>query len=157
MEMMTGGVSFENPNGTEFFYWTPDMPILPWAQAYQMYLYYKNNIDDQKFLFCSNDSSSEKKIKNQKQTDLTRLVIYHKTWDNRFQTDKMFSLLSEDMYPWFFTLPELQIHKDAYMHNLTQVSDAMDSKFLSPLTLVKNNYVRIPISYMSKFYYLGDL
>ena len=40
---IVGASSLENPTGGEFFYWTPDMPLLPYEQAYQLFLHYKIN------------------------------------------------------------------------------------------------------------------
>ena len=156
MDMMSGGVSPNNPNGTEYFYWTPDMPILPHAQAYQLFLYYKFNIDAQEFLIKKEDEWSVRRIKIQKQNDISRSVIYT-NWDNRFQAGKMLSVLSEDLYPWFFTIPELSSQKDAYLDNLVQVSQAVDKKFLNGSLVIDNKTISIPVNCLSKFYFIGNL
>ena len=41
--MVISSPSPHNPNGTEYFYWTPDLPMLAWEMAYRAYRFFDAN------------------------------------------------------------------------------------------------------------------
>lgn len=116
--IVTGYRSVLNPNGAEFFYWSPDMPILAFEQAYQLSLHYKQNPNLMKFLFTTDNNESDRKIKNQMQQDIAKTVIYD-NWDFRFQSTKG-NTTRLDKFSWFFEQPELARTKEIFIDNIKQ-------------------------------------
>lgn len=41
--MVISSPTLSNPNGTEYFYWSPDFPLLAWEMSYQCFLYFNRN------------------------------------------------------------------------------------------------------------------
>lgn len=122
--------SFINPNGAECFYWTPDLPLLAYEQAYQMFLYYKENVEQRKFLFSPETNKDSSLICNQMQQQIAKTIIYD-TWDNRFQADKPTSDARLDKFFWLFESSELTRIKDQYVDNVIQRNKVISDRFLS--------------------------
>lgn len=122
--MMTAVRSIANPYGAELFYWSPNMPIIVFEQAYQLAEYYRINTDDKKFLI--------KPVNERKPTDLStteqslaqhqiaKKIIYEHTWDDRFQSLKPGSKARIDKFNWFFECTEFDRMRDIFMDNVNQ-------------------------------------
>lgn len=124
------GKSLHSPMGTECFYWTPDFPILPFEQAYQLSQYYKNNPDKRDFLWSNTVHTTEEKGNiNQFQNDLARSLMYT-NWDNRFQADKHTSVDRRDKFSWIYEVDELQRYRDQYFYNLKHRVSLIDDEYL---------------------------
>lgn len=91
----------ENPNGLEYFYWTPDFPDIAIVQAFKLKNFYENNKNLQYLIQAKSERSCE--IRNFTYNDfykefamraeIFKLVCYPH-WDfNRFQADKPFAKL----------------------------------------------------------------
>jgi hypothetical protein len=146
-----GDIDAEN---TECFYWTPDMPLLPFEQAYQLSLYYKVNPDKQKFLWTIvNKPPEEKVIINQFQNDLSRSLLYT-NWDNRFQADKPNSASRTDKFFWFYEHPELSAVRDKYFHNVSSRVNMIDDRLLTKKSSTGPQVYEVS---RSKYFYITDL
>lgn len=123
----TSGIGLDNE---ECFYWTPDLPELPFEQAYQLALYYQINKDKRQFLFTPETITEEDKaIKVQFQNDLTRSLLYY-SWDNRFQAEKPTLANRRDKFFWFFESPEFERLRQIYNHELSDRISGINSNLL---------------------------
>jgi len=146
-----GNIDSEN---TECFYWTPDFPILPFEQAYQLALYYKANPDKQKFLWnITTRPPEEKVIVNQFQNDLSRSLLYS-NWDNRFQADKPNSASRTDKFFWFYEHPELSTIREKYFHNVVTRVNMIDDRFLTKKSSTGPQVYEVT---SSKYFYVTDI
>lgn len=105
-----------NIYGTEFFYWTPDLPALPFEMANKVAEWYllnphyinicgwKEDITD----YTSNIAAY------QIQQQLYRAVLYT-TWDNKFQTTKPIQLERTDKQQWINRLPEMKKYREQFV------------------------------------------
>ena len=88
-----------DPTSVEFFYWSPDMPILAIEMAYQMSEFYVNP-EYRKYLWDTNWQTNKNDI-GEFQRNLAIKSCYT-NWDNRFQTKKIDrALLGDDKWFWF--------------------------------------------------------
>lgn len=82
--------------GTEYFYWTPDLPLLPIEMAYQNFLYYKNNPQERYLLYSQNQfkgTDKETRLKllenvPHKKDQIVKHVCYPYWNFTKFQTMK---------------------------------------------------------------------
>jgi len=157
--LVTASRSIINPNGAECFYWSPDMPLLPYAQAYQLFLYYKINVESQKFLFQSAADSINglpRVERNFGQQKIAKQIIYS-TWDNRFQADKKRDAIGTDLYNWLFSSMELSTQKEILMDNITQRMKLINNDFLNHGGIVNQISINIPKTMIGAFHYIGNL
>jgi hypothetical protein len=122
-----------NIYGSECFYWTPDMPLLAYEQAYQLSLYYKTNRDYRKFLMVPHSMRTSDmvpaSVQNDFQAELSKKILYS-NWDDRFQAKKG-STTKSDKFFWFFNTDELTTLKNVFLDNVKQRTLLIDKKFLS--------------------------
>ena len=127
-----------NPAGAECFYWTPDMPLLAYEQAYQTALYYRATPRNRKYLVlprAERDASTNNPDSQiLMQHVLCKDVIYN-NWDHRFQADKP-SIDRKDKFYWFFEQSELATHKDAFSFNVESRRSLIDPRFIKNGTLL---------------------
>jgi hypothetical protein len=148
------GRSEHSPFGTECFYWTPDFPLLPYEQAYQLSQYYKKNVDTQKYLWENKVYSSEEKSNiNQFQNNLSRALMYT-NWDNRFQADKQTSVDRRDKFSWIYEVDELDRYRQQYFHNLKHRVSLVDDRFLQRSS---DNAIPVFKDIYSNYFYVDDL
>jgi hypothetical protein len=157
LAMLTCSISNNNPFGSECFYWTPDMPLLWWEQVNQLFQFYNVNKEHQKFLFTvikPGDISGPEKVRGQEET--AKNLLYDK-WDNRFQAHKKENRLGTNMYFWMFNLPELTLHKEKIIDNISQRSKIIAPSLLDFSGSVNNQKFNILKWHKSKFHYVGEL
>lgn len=83
-----------NPTGTEYFYWTPDMPSIVYEQCFHLMKWFENQKQHRHLAKpLSNASSSnmtreEMNARWMQQNEITKRVIYPGTYRNVFQADK---------------------------------------------------------------------
>jgi hypothetical protein len=129
--------------GAEYFYWTPDMPLLAIEMAYQNFLYYKHNPQDrwliEKQYEPSKDSMVDEltiaSIKFNRKSDISKKLLYP-YWDfNRFQVSKDIKFLNGihngKPQDWvFWEHHETQKIQEAWKHHIYSYLDGIDSFFL---------------------------
>jgi hypothetical protein len=133
-------------NNVEYFYWTPDMPLLAYEMAYQTFLWFKArpnmiqfiNINDDHYAICS---------------EIIKEVCYP-YWDfNRFQAGKPRGFRKDKDF-WFYDHPEFStlVERWRYYYN-SQLNDInIDYLHLGPDDKpVSYRYINSPP------YYIGDL
>ena len=151
---IVGASSLENPTGGEFFYWTPDMPLLPYEQAYQLFLHYKINKEQRKFLF-SLDTGLPIADRYTGQQEISKSVLY-KNWDYRFQAGKKTTLIGTDMYFWLLDIPELKIQKEKLIDNIIRRTNLINSQLLRAGGTINSTELMVPITLSTPGYYVGD-
>jgi hypothetical protein len=149
----------ENPEGTEYFYWTPDMPQIAVEQAYKVYQWHKNNKQMRHTILELHLSEKEKELainkymKNfEESSDIVRSLIYP-DWDfSRFQAFKPipipeFEGKQKDF--WLENRQEVSNTKDAWRHHWRSYFDKIHPSFLYPNKELKKS--------ITKMHYLGDI
>jgi hypothetical protein len=126
LDMICSG---ENPENTECFYWTPDLPILPFEMAYQMSLHFELNPQDRKYLFKA-DSSISKSDCAQFQHNLCIKYCYD-TWDYRFQTGKRSIPDASDKYSWFFSSNEFEKIRTKFSFSVAERLSIISNRYLA--------------------------
>jgi len=125
-----------NISGTEYFYWSPDFPILPFEMANvsaKWYLTKPDLLSETAFHTNSKFRTGEQIFRaRQIQQSMLRHVLYD-TWTDRFQADKPVNPDRSDKHFWIYGSSELARIKDGYrdmatMH-VNQVSPAFTYTF----------------------------
>ena len=130
-------------NTAELFYWSHELPILPFEQAYQVALFFKLNPQYLDTLWTDRfKSSNDASVKTAAQSEFVKKVLYGHSWDfSRFQASKPNEARS-DWWHWVHSSPELTRIRNSYniaMRNLTSEFDptmliqAEDSPVLRPI------------------------
>lgn len=146
-----------NPYGTEYFYWTPKMPILAFEMAYQTALWFKSRPGFKKYLHSKETSASvgfhEFAMRNQINQMAARDSCYT-TWNGKFQVNKPMSTIRADKDFWLYQHPELKHHVEKWRpiyNDLLSTVDNADALFdRVGDQLIKNGYKRI----FSKLHYV---
>lgn len=152
-------VRAENPEGTEYFYWSPDMPEIAVEQAYKVYQWHKNNKQMRHLMLELRMSPSEKEqainkyMKNfEESSDVVRSLIYP-DWDlSKFQAFKPIPVPEFDGKQkdfWLEVRPELVEMKHTWRHYWRSYFDKIDSSFLQANKELKKS--------VTKMHYLGEL
>lgn len=120
--------SQENRYGTEYFYWSPNFPILAMEQAYQLVEYISKNPHLKQYYYSDISmptwSVDFTLISIQVQNDTARKILYD-NWTGKFQANKPCIADREDKHFWIFEHPELSKSRDSFLD--------MNSLFLSQL------------------------
>lgn len=132
-----------NPYGTEYFYFTPDMPDIAIHQAYKLIQWYNRNPKEQQLVTSVFDlektDPSVKKWTNDEHyrryhmaSEIVKLVCYP-YWDfNRFQAEKPFSQLDNlpmGMRAWdniLSALPDIEIIQQAWTYHWKSYFEMID-------------------------------
>jgi len=149
----------ENPEGTEYFYWSPDMPQIAVEQAHKVYQWHKQNQDKRHLLLRGfKDPEQRKKaemeyMKNfEDSSDVIRSLIYP-DWDfNRFQAFKPMPVPEFDGKQkdfWLENRPEMVKMKEVWRHYWRSYIDKINPIYLLPNKEFKKSVTRL--------YYLGDM
>jgi hypothetical protein len=136
----------------ENFYWSIDLPILPFEMAYQCFLYFKANSHER---FCLLDNSWEhlpytiKFDSTEYYWRTIKHVIYGDTWDNaKFQAEKPFHGFKADKDFWFYDSPEYAAIKDRWFYYYQSQLSSIDARFCHIDELgKKSSYKKIATPY----------
>lgn len=149
----------ENPHGTEYFYWSPDMPQLAVEQAYIVYQWHKNNKNMRHTILELKNSPAERDkalalyMKNfEESSDIVRSLIYPDWNFSRFQAFKPqpipeFDGKQKDF--WLETRSEIVEMKKVWKYYWQSYIDKIDPVFLYPNKELKKTRTRL--------YYLGEM
>lgn len=151
--MVISSPTIHNPNGTEYFYWSPEMPDLAWEMAYKTFKFFDINKDLRHVIQkVPGKGHAVSHAKWQKFCDLTSTVLYT-TWDrNKFQVDKPSWGVKSDMRPGdaiIETLPELAELKTKWRYYWKSYDRMLDRSIHS----IMENGEFLPTA--TKFHYLG--
>jgi hypothetical protein len=131
--------------GTEYFYITPDYPLLAVEMAYQVYLHYKNNKEDRLLLYPLskfNNLSKEKTLMLLNQTpqylkdEICKKVLYPFWNTNRFQIKKDIEILTQvkvgKPQDWvFWDHHETKPIQDKWNHYVKSYLNGIDGEYLA--------------------------
>jgi hypothetical protein len=133
----------------ESFYWTTDLPALPFEQAYHVYNYFRVHKEHQWVIEANIMKSHHQEASNLRE-DIIKRVIYKDTWDFRFQVKRK-DLIQEDtnyLIPdkdrWFLNDPEFKKMYDRWLY------------YYKGYDINHNNQIT-PSYYVNKSYLLGKL
>ena len=132
-------------NNVEYFYWTPDMPILAYEMAYQLFLWFKARPDKSQFI----NTHEHWEVCN----PIIKEVCYPYWNFNRFQAEKP-GVLRKDKDFWFYDHAEFSSLVDQWQHYYTSQLDNIDHD------LLVLDPAGAPTAYKwtrSPLYYLGDI
>lgn len=137
----------DNPNGTEYFYYTPNLPQLSILQAFKMVEWYKKNPSKQYLITAKserqltdpsiNNWSYDKHYQEYHEIcEIVKLVCYP-NWDfNRFQADKPFAVLDGfklGTRAWdniLTVLPNFERIQQHWAYHWKSYLDKIDMKFM---------------------------
>jgi hypothetical protein len=148
-----------NPYGLEYFYITPDLPMLALEQAYNMFRWFNLNNDKRKIIKVH---SERKDVQNHQLSDYyseyeqyceyVKLVCYPDWSFDRFQANKP--------VPGMGQLPGLKSWDNILLAdpNTKRLSEIWNYHWKSYQTLIAEKYLRGDehLILKSKWYYLGD-
>jgi hypothetical protein len=131
--------------GTEYFYITPDYPLLTVEMAYQVYLHYKNNKGDRWLLYPLskfNNLSKEKALMLMNQTpqhikdEICKKVLYPYWNPNRFQVKKDVEVMAQvkigKPQDWvFWNHHETKPIQDKWNHHIKSYLNGIDGEYLN--------------------------
>ena len=139
-----------NTGTPEAFYNTPNFPILSYEMAYQVYLYYKLNLEMKEFLWTEN-TNQDIDVVLSINNDIAKKVCYGHTWDfAKFQADKPLQLgIGKDRDWYVYELPEFERVVDAWRYHYDGYFDGIDNNYLG----VDNQFNKIK----TVGYLLGDI
>ena len=144
----------ENPNGTEYFFWTPDMPNLAVEQAYQVYLHYKRNSELSETINGEKYRTWDKEMLQHYEVaaDITRSIVYL-DWDRtKFQVYKSTPIVGfegRERDYWLEIHPEIKAIKPAWRHYWASYFDKIHPNYLTSNKDFKNS--------ITKLHYLGNV
>lgn len=121
----------QDPNSAECFYWTADMPQIPFEMAYAMGDYFIAFPQHKHFLFRGNGKHlvPAGDIADF-QHKLARKMCYT-NWDNRFQTEKARRNDKNDKYYFLFNDTEFETIKNDYLGGMKSFTEKLNSSFLT--------------------------
>ena len=137
----------ENPDGTEYFYWSPSFPSIAVTQAQKMIDWFKRNPHKQYVILAkserqeldptfANRTYSQHYAEYAEIQEIAKLVCYP-YWDfNRFQAAKPFSVLdgfAMGTRAWdniLTVLPDFDRVQSAWKHHWTSYLQKIDPKFM---------------------------
>lgn len=119
-----------NPDGTECFYWTKNMPLLAFEAANKLVSFVKNNPSLlNTHIIRPNMKINELFISIQLQNDLAKILLY-KTWDNKFQADKPKTANRTDKFFWFYEHSEFETMRKMHNFEVLSRTDNISNDFL---------------------------
>jgi hypothetical protein len=146
---ITASVGGNRHSDIELFYWTPDMPQIPFEQAYKHYLYFKENPNA---LSLVNIASTDPKdtMRLEKLRKLAIDLIYT-TWDHaKFQVNKPVYYFkgnrTRDKY--YLTHTEFSSYLDVWDYHANAWSSAINTPYF-------NNRLLQSETVFSKWYKIG--
>lgn len=137
----------DNPDGIEYFYWSPEFPAIAVEQAYLMKELFERRPDLVYLVQARSERIAQDPTFSQwpyerhyaeyhKTAELAKLVCYPH-WDfNRFQADKPFAVLdgfNMGMRAWdniLTVLPDFNRVQNAWQYHWTSYLDKIDPKFM---------------------------
>ena len=104
-----------NVYGTEFFYWTPELPALAFEMAYQTMLCFQNDPELASVKYSDNirEDGPAWQANYQIQQKQLRYKLYD-NWTDRFQTQKPEKLDRSDKHSWIYSYPAAENYRTIY-------------------------------------------
>jgi hypothetical protein len=116
----------------EYFYWTPDMPLLAIEQAYQVAQYLKFNLQARDFFSYEHLPLHDpaRRIRVNAMNNLVKQILYGHSWDfDKFQAGKP-SGSRNDWWFWLHETPELNtLHKN-FIQAMKNITEGIDSRLV---------------------------
>jgi len=133
----------------ELFYWTPDMPLLPMEQAYQVGKFFSEH--HKEFLSLNYTATHDPAFRTQldKKINIEKFILYKNSWDfEKFQVGKPNAARS-DWWHWVHESPELSSIQTGFKIAMNNITSKIDKRFLinaegaSVLQSCKTSHIKI--------------
>lgn len=114
----------------ELFYWTPDMPLLPMEQAYQVGKFLSEN--HKEFLSLDYTSTYDLAFRTNlyKKLNIEKYILYKNSWDfEKFQVGKPNAARS-DWWHWVHESPELLSIQTGFKIAMNNITSKIDKRML---------------------------
>lgn len=150
-----------NLDGPEFFYWSPEFPLLAFEGAYQLFLFYKANPPLRGIVSGKNWANmyNNKLFVEQRAMyadytqHLTRKVVYP-DWDfNKFQAEKPKTITREDKDFWLYNTDELKPIVDRWRYFYRSQLERLGDSFIWKLPDGRRIGVK---TFNSPIYHIGN-
>jgi hypothetical protein len=150
----------ENPHGTEYFYWTPDMPQLAVEQAYKVYQWYNSNKDKRNLVLLLHPDPAQRENAIMKymekyfeeSSDIIRSLVYPDWNLSKFQAFKPVPVPEFDGKQkdyWLEVRPEMIDMKHVWRHYWRSYIDKINPIYLHVNKEFKKSRTRL--------HYLGNI
>lgn len=139
----------------ECFYWTPDLPQLPFEMAYALSEYFNINRDKRHLMYSrkyaaqTRDNMNQLAIVSQYQNDISKKVCYT-TWNNRFQVKKTVTADNSCHWFWLYENSELNSLKQAFISNSQSIKHNISEKYIIDVNVPGSN-LKATTSYLYPF------
>ena len=137
-----GTPSLINPRGSEYFYWSPEFPILAFEGAYKLAEYLDKHPNLTKYFYSKQSRSwttDQGLMAWRRQQTISTHALYD-NWTNNFQANKPIIPDRADKQFWIFEHPELTTVRDHYIDFNSLLLSTIDNKFLNCLPDEENVY-----------------
>jgi len=136
--------SDENPEGTEYFYWSHKLPILAFEQAYQLATYLDAHLEVREFFnFLDSENWSEDYWKiSGKIRDKIIIDVVYDNWNRNFQASKPIIPDRADKQSWIFSYPEMRNIRDCFLDTNSLFLSQLDKKFIVEVKGTHGNKIR---------------
>ena len=120
-------VSLESFGSTvEYFYWTPDMPVLTIAQARTVFNAFNNDFAPMEIL----TNCEQSRVDNSKYQDVVRRIVRPDYDFNRFQAGFSSATLFNDRTAWCDNIPEYRDSFQYWRDTVYSQLNLIDRKYL---------------------------
>jgi hypothetical protein len=139
----------------ECFYWTPDLPQLPFEMAYALSEYFNINRDKRHLMYSRKYTSQSRTnmdqlaIIKQYQNDISKKMCYS-TWNNSFQANKSATADISCHWFWLYENSEFNSFKQAFISNSQSIKNNIAEKYIIDVN-VPGSSLKATTSYMYPF------
>lgn len=115
----------------ELFYWSPDLPLLPMEQAYQVASWFKANVQARSMMWTDEEMSAEKANQLFNNMNLfMKDILYPHSWDKqKFQVSKPNAARS-DWWHWIHNHREFEAIRSSFVSAMSDITQGIDKKYL---------------------------
>lgn len=121
-----------NLKGVEFFYWSPDFPLLPFEMAYQMFLYYDHNPAERFIIPGRTYTMMPREIRHacSERYYIDVKKVCYPNWDlGIFQTEKPKHRFGIDKDYWFFQSTEFDKIREVWSYYYNSRLEMIDISY----------------------------
>lgn len=122
-----------NPDGTEYFYWTPKMPELVFEMAYQTIEWFRARPQFQKFMWKTDHTKNTPYLTVMQMNQVATRDACYPTWASKptkFQVNKPLKPARDDKDFWMYENENLRHHVDRWIEIYRKFLGSVDESFV---------------------------